>query len=71
MNPNQTQDIQKLPLLPLRGLVVFPGSVITLDAGRERSIAAIEEAMGADRRLLRRARGAGQRQGDDDGAHGL
>lgn len=52
MNPNLTQDINKLPLVPLRGLVIFPGSVVTLDAGRDKSIAAIENAMGADRRLL-------------------
>ena len=52
MNPNLTQQMQKLPLLPLRGLVVFPGTVITLDAAREKSVAAIEQAMAADRRLL-------------------
>ena len=49
--PKLNQDIQKLPLIPLRGLVIFPGSVITLDAGRARSIAAVQEAMNGDRRL--------------------
>lgn len=52
MNPKLTQELKKLPLLPLRGLVIFPGTVVTLDAGREKSIAAIEEAMENDRRLL-------------------
>lgn len=52
MNPNLNQEKQNLPLLPLRGLVIFPGCVVTLDAGREKSIAAIEAAMGDDRRLL-------------------
>ena len=52
MNPKLNQDMQTLPLLPLRGLVVFPGNVVTLDAGRERSIAAVEEAMRGDHRLL-------------------
>ena len=42
----------KLPLLPLRGLAVFPGCVITLDAGRDRSVAAVEAAMSGDHRLL-------------------
>ena len=42
----------KLPLLPLRGLAVFPGCAITLDAGRDRSVAAVEAAMSGDHRLL-------------------
>ena len=45
------EDIQKLPLLPLRGLVVFPCGVVTLDAGRARSISAVQEAMNGDHRL--------------------
>lgn len=27
-----------MPLLPLRGMLVFPGMIINLDVGRERSI---------------------------------
>ncbi len=42
----------KLPLLPLRGILVFPNMVIHLDVGRERSMAAIEEAMLGDRTVL-------------------
>lgn len=40
-------SIQKrvLPLLPLRGILVFPSMVIHLDVGREKSVQAIEEAM--------------------------
>ncbi len=34
-----------LPLLPLRGILVFPYMVIHLDVGREKSVQAIEEAM--------------------------
>ncbi len=52
MNPNFKQELEKLPLLPLRGLTIFPGCVITLDAGREKSIAAIQEAINNDHRLL-------------------
>lgn len=40
---------QELPLLPLRGILVFPYMVIHLDVGRERSVSAIEEAMARDR----------------------
>ena len=52
MNPKLKQEMRSLPLLPLRGLVVFPGSVITLDVGREKSLAAVEEAMRGERRLF-------------------
>lgn len=34
-----------VPLLPLRGLLVFPTMVLHIDVGRERSIAALEQAM--------------------------
>ena len=42
----------KMPLLPLRGMVVFPYMIIHLDAGRERSVAALERAMTENRRIL-------------------
>ncbi len=38
-----------MPLIPLRGLTVFPGIVIHFDVGRPKSIAAIEAAMASDR----------------------
>ena len=34
-----------LPLLPLRGLTVFPHMILTFDVGREKSINALDEAM--------------------------
>ena len=34
-----------LPVLPLRGLVVFPFTIIPFDVGRPRSVKALEEAM--------------------------
>jgi len=37
--------VRTLPLLPLRGILVFPNMVIHLDVGREKSVQAIEEAM--------------------------
>lgn len=41
-----------MPLLPLRGMLVFPGMIINLDVGRERSIHAVEAAMATDRQIL-------------------
>ena len=36
---------RSIPLIPLRGLTIFPDMVIHFDAGREKSIMAIEKAM--------------------------
>ncbi|NOY45052.1 MAG: endopeptidase La [Deltaproteobacteria bacterium] len=41
-----------LPLIPLRDVVVFPHMVIPLFVGRDKSIAALEEAMAGDRDIL-------------------
>ncbi|AQS59973.1 endopeptidase La [Desulforamulus ferrireducens] len=45
-------EIKSLPLLPLRGILVFPYMVIHLDVGREKSVQAIEEAMVNDRMIF-------------------
>lgn len=45
-------NVRELPVLPLRGILVFPYMVIHLDVGRERSMAAIDEAMLGDRMIL-------------------
>ena len=41
-----------LPVLPLRGLVVFPGVVTHFDVGRLKSAKSVEEAMRADQRIF-------------------
>jgi len=41
-----------LPLLPLRDIIVFPHMVVPLFVGREKSIAALEEAMNHDKEIL-------------------
>ncbi len=41
-----------LPLLPLRGIVVFPTIIMNIDIGREISIAAVEEAMLHDHLIM-------------------
>ena len=42
---NDSSTYRQIPMLPLRGVLVFPYTVIHLDVGRKRSINAIEEAM--------------------------
>jgi ATP-dependent Lon protease len=43
---------RNIPLLPLRGLLVFPNMVLHFDVGRDKSIGALEEAMVADQKIL-------------------
>lgn len=43
--PDETTEKNVFPLLPLRGLLVYPGMVLHFDVGRERSIKALEKAM--------------------------
>ncbi len=44
--------MRSVPLLPLRDIIVFPHMVVPLFVGREKSIAALEEAMASDKELL-------------------
>ena len=34
-----------LPLIPLRGLTVFPSTTVNFDVGRKKSVKAVEEAV--------------------------
>lgn len=43
---------KKLPLLPLRGLSIFPYMVLHFDVGREKSVRALEEAMVGDQLIF-------------------
>ena len=43
---------QTYPLLPLRDIVVFPGMVVPLFVGREKSVAALEAAMEASKDIF-------------------
>ena len=53
------------PVLPLRDIVVFPYMVVPLFVGREKSIAALDEVMNADKQILLAAQ---KNAGDDDPA---
>ncbi|MBL0924323.1 MAG: endopeptidase La [Sphingomonadaceae bacterium] len=41
-----------LPLLPLRDIVVFPGMIVPLFVGRDKSVVALEKAMTADKEIF-------------------
>ena len=45
MSEINTNDILQLPLLPLRGLNVFPGVLLTFDVERPASVAALNAAV--------------------------
>jgi ATP-dependent Lon protease len=44
--------VATLPLLPLRDIIVFPHMVVPLFVGREKSIAALDEAMARDKSIV-------------------
>lgn len=46
------KERKTLPLLPMRGVVVFPYMMIHIDVGRERSMEALEAAMAEDREVV-------------------
>ncbi|MEK3913912.1 endopeptidase La [Paenibacillus sp. FSL H7-0331] len=51
MGPNKIK-VRRLPLLPLRGLLVYPSMVLHLDVGREKSVKALEKSMVDDSLIL-------------------
>ena len=50
--PKRSQNNYQLPVLPLRGLCVFPNTVLTLDVARDRSLGALQRALSGDQRLF-------------------
>src|SRR5262245_25328520 len=45
-------NVQRVPLLPLRDIIVFPHMVVPLFVGRQKSIKALEEAMNKQKFIL-------------------
>ena len=52
MTTRKKTELCKLPVLPLRDIVIFPHMVIPLFVGRSTSITALEEAMDSDKRVF-------------------
>jgi ATP-dependent Lon protease len=51
VGPNKLKG-RRLPLLPLRGLLVYPSMVLHLDVGRDKSVRALERSMVDDHMIL-------------------
>lgn len=51
-NNNEIKEVMELPLLASRGVIVFPHMVIPLLVGRDKSIAALEEAMMEEKKII-------------------
>ncbi|MFP4371725.1 MAG: endopeptidase La [Halanaerobium sp.] len=49
---NEIKEIMELPLLASRGVIVFPHMVIPLLVGRDKSVAALEEAMMEEKKII-------------------
>lgn len=49
---NEILPKAEYPLLALRGLVVFPGMLVHFDVGRQKSVQALDEAMGGDQTVF-------------------
>ncbi len=47
-----TASTARLPLLPLRDIVVFPGMIVPLFVGRDKSVSALEAAMAGDKDIF-------------------
>lgn len=52
MSENRGKRVETLPMLPLRGMIVYPHMMEKLDIGREKSLAAVERASQNDGRLF-------------------
>ncbi|MBR1396645.1 MAG: endopeptidase La [Selenomonadaceae bacterium] len=45
-------EVSNFPLVPLRGMTIFPNMIVHLDVGRDRSVNAIEAAMVEERKIF-------------------
>ncbi len=52
MNNPYTIEEKKIPLIPLRGISIFPHMVIHFDVGREKSVQALEKSMMDDSLIM-------------------
>jgi len=47
-----TGEVRKLPMMPIRDMVIFPHMMTPFVVGRESSVRALEEALTGDRKIF-------------------
>jgi ATP-dependent Lon protease len=52
MSTKNNANIEIMPALPMRGLVVFPGMVLHFDVGRDKSVHALKTAAAGNRKIF-------------------
>ena len=50
--PTLTGEARKLPMMPIRDMVIFPHMMTPFVVGRESSVRALEEALTGDRKIF-------------------
>ena len=50
--PTLSRDVRKLPMMPIREMVIFPHMMMPFVVGRESSVRALEEALTGDRKIF-------------------
>jgi ATP-dependent Lon protease len=50
--PKDKSDLRKLPMMPIRDMVIFPYMMTPFVVGRESSVRALEEALNGDRKIF-------------------
>jgi len=51
-NPKEKYESKKLPMMPIRDVVIFPHMMTPFVVGRESSVHALEEALAADKKIF-------------------
>jgi ATP-dependent Lon protease len=52
LTSKEKSDTRRLPMMPIRDLVIFPHMMTPFIVGRESSVRALEEALGGDRKIF-------------------
>ncbi len=52
LTSKEKSDTRRLPMMPIRDLVIFPHMMTPFIVGRESSVRALEEALGSDRKIF-------------------
>ena len=50
--PTGSAELRTMPVLAVRGIVVFPGMILQFDIGRKKSVLAVKAALDAGREIF-------------------